>query len=192
MRLRNRILLAFSTVLVAASVYLFNSLMDEAKPRYREAVEESLNDTVTILAALLQEDVRAGRPDTARLARAVGMATRRRLSARIYSLMKTRVDLRVYVTDAAGVVVYDSDGGRDVVVEVSDTGTGIPEYAMDRIFERFYSLERPGTGRKSSGLGLAFVREVAALHGGEVHIENRAGGGAAARLSIPRSPSPEH
>jgi len=53
------------------------------------------------------------------------------------------------------------------------------------VFERFYSLPRPDTGRKSTGLGLAFVREVAALHGGDIRLANHAGGGTTASLDLP-------
>jgi len=66
-----------------------------------------------------------------------------------------------------------------------DQGTGIPDYALPRIFERFYSLARPDTQRKSSGLGLPFVREVALLHGGDVTLENLPEGGVEARITIP-------
>jgi two-component system sensor histidine kinase CreC len=52
------------------------------------------------------------------------------------------------------------------------------------VFERFYSLPRPG-GARSSGIGLSFVREVAALHGGEARLDNREGGGALAELDLP-------
>jgi len=54
-----------------------------------------------------------------------------------------------------------------------------------RVFERFFSLPRPDTGKKSSGLGLAFVREVATLHHGTVTLENGAEGGAVATLHLP-------
>lgn len=90
---------------------------------------------------------------------------------------------------------FSPDGGRITLslatetgkqsLIVSDQGTGIPDFALPRVFERFYSLARPGTQRKSTGLGLPFVREVAALHGGEVVIENRLQGGAEARLVLP-------
>jgi two-component system sensor histidine kinase CreC len=70
-------------------------------------------------------------------------------------------------------------------VTVADTGAGVPDYALDRIFERFYSLPRPDTGRKSSGLGLSIVREVARLHGGSVTLDNRPEGGARASLTLP-------
>jgi len=69
-------------------------------------------------------------------------------------------------------------------VEVSDRGPGIPDYAVDRVFERFYSLPRPGNGSRSSGLGLPFVAEVAALHRGEASLANREGGGAVASLVL--------
>ena len=70
-------------------------------------------------------------------------------------------------------------------VVVDDAGPGVPAFARERIFERFYSLPRPEGGRKSTGLGLSFVREIAALHGGTVTVENRAGGGTRAVLGLP-------
>jgi len=68
---------------------------------------------------------------------------------------------------------------------VRDRGPGVPDYAQERVFERFYSLPRPGNGQRSSGLGLPFVREVMRLHGGEVALRNRPGGGAEAVLTLP-------
>ena len=87
---------------------------------------------------------------------------------------------------AGGVVtiMIGREGGR-AMVRVEDTGPGVPAYALEQVFDRFYSLPRPDTGRKSSGLGLSIVREVARLHGGEVKLENRPGGGASATLTLP-------
>lgn len=79
-------------------------------------------------------------------------------------------------------VSADAAGIRFTVV---DDGPGIPEYAVPRVFERFYSLPRPQGGSRSSGLGLCFVAEVAALHGGQATLENREPGGAQASLTIP-------
>jgi signal transduction histidine kinase len=78
--------------------------------------------------------------------------------------------------------------GDTAVVTVDDAGPGIPDYALERVFEKFYSLGRPDTGRRSSGLGLPFAREVAALHGGEVSVENMPGGGVRVRLRLPLQP----
>ncbi|SBV51138.1 sensory histidine kinase CreC [Xanthomonas bromi] len=68
---------------------------------------------------------------------------------------------------------------------VEDRGSVVPDYAIERVFERFYSLARPQTGQRSSGLGLPFVREVARLHGGDVRLGNRNGVGAIAVLRLP-------
>lgn len=89
-------------------------------------------------------------------------------------------------TPAGGAVTVTlaRDGGR-VTASVEDTGPGVPAYALEKVFDRFYSLPRPDTGRKSSGLGLSIVREVARLHGGEATLENRAEGGARAVLTLP-------
>ena len=70
------------------------------------------------------------------------------------------------------------------IVSVEDSGPGVPDYALEKIFDRFYSLPRPDTGRKSSGLGLSIVREIARLHGGDIALANRPEGGARAVLSL--------
>lgn len=75
--------------------------------------------------------------------------------------------------------------GSMVGITVEDEGPGVPDYALPRVFERFYSLPRPGSGARSTGIGLALVREIAHQHGGEVTLANRPGGGARAVLSVP-------
>jgi two-component system sensor histidine kinase CreC len=75
--------------------------------------------------------------------------------------------------------------GDTLAIRVDDRGAGIPDFARERVFERFYSLPRPGGGSRSSGLGLAFVAQVADLHGGSAALENREGGGARATLRLP-------
>ncbi len=75
---------------------------------------------------------------------------------------------------------------RSVDVTVRDEGPGIPDYADARVFEKFFSLARPATGKRSTGLGLAFVKEIAELHHGRVTLRNAGGGGALATLSLPR------
>ena len=65
---------------------------------------------------------------------------------------------------------------------VRDHGPGIPDFALTRLGERFFSLPRPGNGRKGSGLGLAFAILVTRLHGGECQVTNHPEGGAEARL----------
>ncbi len=76
--------------------------------------------------------------------------------------------------------------GGSVDIIVRDQGPGIPDYADDKVFERFYSLARPHSQKKSTGLGLAFVKEIAELHRGRVSLRNAGDGvGAVAVLSLP-------
>lgn len=73
----------------------------------------------------------------------------------------------------------------DIVVRVHNQGDVIPDYALPRLFERFYSLARPGTGARSSGLGLSIARQIATLHGGSIDVANHPQGGVEAVLRVP-------
>jgi two-component system sensor histidine kinase CreC len=93
--------------------------------------------------------------------------------------------------DGGHIEVNLQTAGRRVEVSVRDRGPGIPEYADDKVFEKFYSLARPHSQRKSTGLGLPFVREIAELHGGRITLRNAEGGGALALLALPRGQAPK-
>lgn len=67
---------------------------------------------------------------------------------------------------------------------IENTGPSIPDYALSRLTERFYSLPDPVTGQKGTGLGLNFVLEVALLHHGSFEIRNTSSG-VAATLTLP-------
>lgn len=77
--------------------------------------------------------------------------------------------------------------GSQASFSVEDRGPGIPDYAQDRLFEKFFSLQRPGDHKKSTGLGLNFVKEIAELHRGHITLENQTNGGARAILTLPLS-----
>ena len=77
--------------------------------------------------------------------------------------------------------------GALVEVSVSDRGMGIPSSELDRIFERFYRVDRarsPATG--GTGLGLSIVKHVAVSHGGEVAVRSVEGEGSTFTLTLPR------
>jgi two-component system, OmpR family, sensor histidine kinase CreC len=100
----------------------------------------------------------------------------------VANLLQNAIDFTPAGGRITGTVDVEAGFAR---VTFDDSGCGIPDYATSRIFERFYSITRPDTGRKSTGLGLSFVREAAELHGGSVTVENREGGGVRARLMLP-------
>jgi two-component system sensor histidine kinase CreC len=79
-----------------------------------------------------------------------------------------------------------TEDGR-VTFTVEDAGPGVPVYALDKVFDRFYSLPRPGGAARSTGIGLALVKEIVHLHGGDVTLGNRSGGGARAAFWVPRT-----
>jgi two-component system sensor histidine kinase CreC len=90
---------------------------------------------------------------------------------------------------AGTVTVSVERDGKRVLVRILDEGPGIPDYALTKIFDRFYSLARPSTGKRSSGLGLCFAREVAHLHHGTVTLRNRSdASGAEALLTLAAIP----
>tara|TARA_B110000483_G_C18155541_1_gene527248 strand:- start:391 stop:1827 length:1437 start_codon:yes stop_codon:yes gene_type:complete len=74
---------------------------------------------------------------------------------------------------------------QQAVIQIEDQGPGIPDYAVERAFEHFYSLPRPGSDQKGTGLGLPLVREAAKLHDGSANLENRISGGCRATLTLP-------
>jgi signal transduction histidine kinase len=79
--------------------------------------------------------------------------------------------------------------GREVLLEVSDTGVGIPEAQLPRLFERFHRIVG-GEARthEGSGIGLALVRDTVALHGGKVEVKSRVGEGTTFTVTLPLGP----
>jgi two-component system OmpR family sensor kinase len=84
--------------------------------------------------------------------------------------------------------VRASDDGTAVVVEVADTGLGIPEDELPHIFEELYR-GREALGIEGSGLGLALVKAVVERHGGDISIRSRVGQGSVFTLRLPTSPA---
>ena len=91
-----------------------------------------------------------------------------------------------YNRDGGSVSARLQQVGNEVVFEVADTGIGIPAHCLNRVFERFYRVDK-GRSRAEggTGLGLAIVKHVAQLHGGRVEVESRLGESSVFRVLFP-------
>jgi two-component system, OmpR family, sensor kinase len=106
-------------------------------------------------------------------------------------LLCNLVENGVKFTPAPGRVwVKSTRGPADFVIEVSDTGPGIPSDAVERIFERFYRVDpaRTPAETRGTGLGLSIVRAIVDVHRGTVTAANRPRGGAVFRVQLPLAP----
>ena len=76
--------------------------------------------------------------------------------------------------------------GKSVVLVVEDTGVGIPEEDLDKIFDRFYRVDKARSrAAGGTGLGLSIVRDTARQHGGEVSAQSREGAGSRFTVRFP-------
>jgi two-component system sensor histidine kinase ChvG len=71
-----------------------------------------------------------------------------------------------------GLRVWLRRRGASIVLAVEDSGPGIPDAALERIFTRFYSHRPGGTGGRNAGLGLAICKQIVEVHGGTIRAEN--------------------
>jgi two-component system sensor histidine kinase SenX3 len=103
------------------------------------------------------------------------------------SAVTNLVDNAIKYSDPGSTVEVHADlVGSDVALTVRDHGVGIPPTDLDRIFERFYRVDRARSRETGgTGLGLAIVRHVATNHGGTVTVESQEGVGSSFTLTIP-------
>ncbi|MCB1896848.1 MAG: sensor histidine kinase N-terminal domain-containing protein [Zoogloeaceae bacterium] len=101
-------------------------------------------------------------------------------------LIKNLVDNAIKYTPVAGQVTVRTQATDFAILEVEDSGIGIPEADRERVFERFYRVL--GSGEDGSGLGLPIVREIAELHRARATLNpNPSGRGTIAQVVFPRS-----
>ena len=120
------------------------------------------------------EDVPAGR---------AVLGDRRQLVSAMGNLLENACK---YSDDGSTVEVRSRMVGRWVEIDVCDHGVGIPARDLERVFERFYRVDRARSRETGgTGLGLAIVRHVAGNHRGEVRVESREGEGSTFTLRLP-------
>ncbi len=91
-----------------------------------------------------------------------------------------------YTPDGGSVTLSVKAGDSKLIMEVKDTGYGIPEEELQHIFERFYKVDKSRRrSEKGSGLGLAIARQLIELHGGQIEVASEIGKGSIFRVYLP-------
>ncbi|MGE0594673.1 MAG: ATP-binding protein [Vicinamibacterales bacterium] len=106
--------------------------------------------------------------------------------AKLHDVIRNLVENALnYSPEGAEVRLASSRGDGCVLLTVSDSGPGIPEDDLTRVFERFYRVDKSRSRPGGTGLGLAIVKHLVELHGGQARAENLPGGGARFTISLP-------
>ena len=113
MRVGLRVLLGYFAIVALTGVLLAQVFVQQIKPGVRQAMEDTLIDTANLLAELASDDMKSGHLADGRFAAAVAATQQRDVGADIYGFDKLRTSYRISITDARGIVIYDSEG-RDV------------------------------------------------------------------------------
>ena len=168
---------------------LIDDLMDLAQ--IESGAVELRRETLP-LAALLAE----ARDDFSKAAadRGIGIAVKvegspaieadkRRLTQVVHNLVDNAIK---FSPDGAVVTLGAAAVNGFAVLSVSDLGPGIPRTEQDKIFQRFYQVDRSRSKvRPGTGLGLAIVKHIVQLHGGKVEVESEVGRGSTFRVRLP-------
>ena len=106
-----------------------------------------------------------------------------RLRQVFFNLLENAVKFN---TEEGRVTVRATTEGSMVRIAVEDTGIGIPEQDLPRIFERFYRVDKARSRELGgTGLGLAIVKHLVELHGGQVNVRSRPGQGSIFTVTLP-------
>jgi two-component system OmpR family sensor kinase len=154
--------------------------LDEGRPLEREPVE--LDDVVgeaVETARLVEPD----RPIELEAEPVVVIGDRARLRQIVDNLLS---NVRAHTPPTTAVHVTVGRANGDAVIDVDDTGPGLSEEHLERVFERFYRAD-PSRSRSSGGLGLglSIVAAVAEAHGGSAAVHSQPGKGATFRIALP-------
>jgi len=103
----------------------------------------------------------------------------------IERLIRNLIQNGIKFTDKGDVEVNVSSEREDIRIKVSDTGPGIPKKDLPKIFNPFFKTKGRDQIVEGSGLGLTIVREITALHGGEINVESEVGKGTTFTVLLP-------
>ena len=153
----------------------------EMRPIRVEALVNSCIETARLKAETRGLQIHVDLPENAPAVRGDG--------AQLGEVLQNLLDNALQYTPAGGRIELKArSNGHDVIFTVTDTGIGIPESDLERIFERFYRVDAARSREAGgTGLGLAIARHIVDAHGGRIWVESAVGQGSRFHFSIPRS-----
>jgi PAS domain S-box-containing protein len=163
--------------------YIVTQFLDALRPRPPKLENSSLNDVAHETIALLRPELEnRGQRVIQKLMPQLPEAPfdPDQLQQVLLNLIKNAMQS---MSRGGELRVETGVGGEYIWVQVSDTGTGIPEEKLNRIFDPFFT-----TKKKGSGLGLMIVQRIVRDHGGKIDIESRPGEGTTFRICLPLHP----
>lgn len=108
---------------------------------------------------------------------------------RLEQMLTNLVDNSIKFTRPNSTVTVSHESGNQDRILVSDNGEGIPAQHLERLFERFYRVDRARSREMGgTGLGLAIVKHLALLHGGEITVQSELGKGSTFTIHLPKTP----
>jgi signal transduction histidine kinase len=178
---------------------LITDLLDLARLESEEGVQNPVPvDIRSVLMVVLSRLRPSARQNN------ITLSWKRSGNAALYTVLGDETQLTSMFSNLVeNAIKYTPPGGRvdvigesdenEVVVHISDTGIGIQEQSLSRIFERFYRVDKARSKETGgTGLGLSIVRHVAQNHGGRVTVESTLGEGSTFTVYLPRGQySPE-
>lgn len=146
------------------------------------ALDDAVKDAVASLEELIKE--RAATVNAAPTGHVL-VGDRRMITEALKNLLDNAIKFNAKPSPVA--VLRAEAEGDWAALTVADTGPGVPPEDLERVFSRFHQVEKDFTGQQEGmGLGLAFVRKVAELHGGTAVLRSKLGAGASVTLTLPR------
>lgn len=170
-------------------LYLINELLDLARLDAGRAKLDKRRFDLTALITDIKSNFEPslGRRVTVRgnTSSALIEADPVQLKKVLFNLLSNAFKFSDPTSGQVGIRIREEDGWVELTVE--DNGIGIPRQHLDHIFDRFFQVERHETRRyEGSGIGLALVKEIIALHGGTISVESEVGEGSTFTIRLPK------
>ena len=113
MSIRFKIFLAFFLLFVVGIFQITRSFRDDVRKSYLESLEENMVDSANILAEITAGHYRNGKFDLSFLTNSMQRVAKRQPRARIYKLLKNKIDADIYITDNKGIILFNSSSSQD-------------------------------------------------------------------------------